>query len=74
MDRRAVLLDLQARLEVALNEAEPREVAQLSREMRATVAELEALPDAQGNSPVDQVAARRRERQEAARKAAEAGP
>jgi hypothetical protein len=70
-DRRTVLLDLQKRLVDALDACEPREVAPLSKELRAVVTELEGLPSVGTGSPVDQVAARRAERQAAARKAAE---
>lgn len=72
-DRRVVLKALQQRLAAALDEAEPREVATLAKQMAACVAELESLPRSDADSPIDQVAARRRERQEAARLAAEAG-
>jgi hypothetical protein len=71
-DRRTVLKALQRRLAAALDEAEPGQVATLAKQMAACVAELEGLPGNAGDSPVDQVAARRRERQEAARRAAEA--
>jgi hypothetical protein len=72
-DRRVVLKALQERLAAALDECEPREVAALAKQMAACMAELEGLPGGEADSQVDQVAARRRERQEAARRAAEAG-
>lgn len=66
--RREVLLALQAELSAAIGAAEPGQVANLSRELRATVAELESLGGTGDiRDPVDQVAAARAARRNTAK-------
>lgn len=66
-DRRKILDDLKVRLIEALGDAEVRELAPIARELRATLAELEVMPAANGVvPPTDEIAARREERRKAA--------
>ncbi len=63
MDRRATLTDLWKRLSDALDNADdPRDLATLSKELRAVVAELDSLPGGEEADPVDDLAARRASR------------
>ncbi len=60
MDRRSTLVDLRKRLANALDEVEdPRDLATLSKELRAVVAEIDSLPGGEEADPVDDLAARR---------------
>lgn len=69
-DRRRALAALRARLaaELDVTDLDSRVVAQLSKELRAVVQELDSLPGGEEVQPVDEIAARR-----AARLAAAAG-
>lgn len=63
MDRRATLGDLRQRLSAALDTADdPRDLATLSKELRAVVAELDTLPGGEEVDDVDDLAARRKAR------------
>jgi hypothetical protein len=60
MDRRATLTDLRRRLSDALDLADdPRDLATLSKELRAVVSELDSLPGGEEADSVDDLAARR---------------
>jgi hypothetical protein len=60
VDRRAVLGDLRRRLTAAFDVTEdPRDLATLSKELRAVLAELDSLPGGEEADPVDDLAARR---------------
>lgn len=60
MDRRATLADLRKRLTAAFEATEdPRDLATLSKELRAVMAELDQLPGGEEADPVDDLAARR---------------
>lgn len=60
MERRETLVDLRKRLADALDNVEdPRDLATLSKEMRAVVAEIDSLPGGEEADPVDDLAARR---------------
>jgi hypothetical protein len=60
VERRATLVDLRKRLAEALDHVEdPRDLATLSKEMRAVVAEIDSLPGSEEADPVDDLAARR---------------
>lgn len=60
MDRRATLTDLRQRLTEAFDAADdPRDLATLSKELRAVLAELDSLPGGEEADPVDDLAARR---------------
>lgn len=63
-EKRKALEDIRDRLTRALDEAtdDPRALVQITRELRATWAELDALPLAKETSAVDEVAAKREER------------
>lgn len=63
MDRRATLSDLRKRLTDAFEVAEdPRDLATLSKELRAVLAELDSLPGGEEVDDVDDLAARRKAR------------
>ena len=63
MDRRGTLTDLRQRLSDALDLADdPRDLATLSKELRAVVAELDQLPGGEEVDDVDDLAARRKAR------------
>lgn len=51
------------RLEAAMDEAEPRELAALVREHRTVLAEIEKLAATPKGSVIDQIAQKRRERE-----------
>jgi hypothetical protein len=60
MERRVTLTDLRKRLLDALDEAEdPRDLATLSKELRAVMAEIDSLPGGEEADPVDDLAAQR---------------
>lgn len=60
MERRVTLADLRKRLLDAIGETEdPRDLATLSKELRAVMAELDSLPGGEEADPVDDLAARR---------------
>lgn len=60
MERRETLVELRKRLADALDNVEdPRDLATLSKEMRAVVAEIDSLPGGEEADPVDDLAARR---------------
>lgn len=61
--RRAALVAIRDRVAAELEEAAGRDVAALSRELRAALAELDSLPAERGESDVDQLAAKRSKRQ-----------
>jgi hypothetical protein len=65
-DHRSRLEAVRDRLTEELNEASGRDVASIARELRLTLAELESLPDAREESPVDDLSARREARRAAA--------
>ncbi|MFB7473992.1 hypothetical protein [Kitasatospora sp. NPDC056184] len=58
-DRRAALEAVRDKLAAELAESSGPVVAQLSKELRATIAELESLPGGREVSPVDDLSARR---------------
>jgi len=63
MNRRDTLSDLHERLTVALDDVvDPRDLAALSKELRAVVAELDTLPGGEEVDAVDDLAARRQAR------------
>ena len=62
MDRRERLEQLRDQLTAAMVDAEPRALAGLSRELRLTLSELEALPGAGRVTTRDDIAAARRRR------------
>lgn len=60
MDRRATLSDLRKRLADAFDvTTDPRDLATLSKELRAVLAELDQLPGGEEADPVDDLAAKR---------------
>jgi hypothetical protein len=60
MERRVTLTDLRKRLLDALKVTEdPRDLATLSKELRAVMAEIDSLPGGEEADPVDDLAARR---------------
>jgi hypothetical protein len=60
MERRVALTDLRKRLLDAFGETEdPRDLATLSKELRAVMAEIDSLPGGEEADPVDDLAARR---------------
>jgi hypothetical protein len=60
MERRVTLTDLRKRLLDALDVTEdPRDLATLSKELRAVMAEIDSLPGGEEADPVDDLAARR---------------
>lgn len=61
-DRRETLEDLRARLLAAIPEAELKELAALSREVRQILADLDGLPSADAKAPADEIARRREDR------------
>ena len=63
-DDRASLERLRAVLEQVVNDPEtaPRDLATVGRELRQTISALAALAPAEGNSALDEIAARRRKR------------
>lgn len=62
-DRRKSLAALRDRLAKDLDvETDGRTVVQLAKELRLVIAELDALPKAEGGSKVDEVARKREER------------
>jgi hypothetical protein len=61
-DRRAALVALSERLEVALCSAEPGQVAAIARELRAVLTELDAMTGGQEVSKLDELTARRQAR------------
>jgi len=61
----SALRDLLARIDAALDQAEPREVASLSREKRQLLTELDKLAGTEKGSPVDELNRRREERRAA---------
>jgi hypothetical protein len=63
---RARLEAVRDRLALAIGEADPKELPALSREYRATLAEIEALPKEKGSATVDQLKERRAARRAAA--------
>ncbi|MDR7278924.1 hypothetical protein [Catenuloplanes atrovinosus] len=65
-DRRKRLVWLRDRLDTELESAEGRDVAALSRELRAVLVEIDSIPDAASNAPADEIAKRREERRRAA--------
>jgi flagellin-like hook-associated protein FlgL len=60
VDRRETLADLRRRLSSALDDTDnPRDLAALSKELRAIVAELDSIPGGEEVDTVDDLAARR---------------
>jgi hypothetical protein len=60
MERRVTLTDLRKRLLDALEVTDdPRDLATLSKELRAVMAEIDSLPGGEEADPVDDLAARR---------------
>jgi hypothetical protein len=72
-DRAAALEDLVGRLTAALDAAEPKEVAALSREKRLVLAELESLAGSRKGSPIDELAKQRADRRSKASASARPG-
>jgi hypothetical protein len=64
--RRPALEALRDRLAEELVTAFGRDVAPIARELRATLADLEAIPGGREESPVDDLAARRKARRDKA--------
>jgi hypothetical protein len=62
VDRRTILESLLDQLKGAVPAADLKELPALSRELRQTLAELDALPDAKATAPADEIARRRDER------------
>ena len=69
-DRRTSLEALRALLAVSLVDAEPGQRAPLAKQLRDTLAELDALPDGKEVSTSDDLASRRSARRSAAKSAA----
>ncbi|MFI7707616.1 hypothetical protein [Nonomuraea sp. NPDC049480] len=61
-DRRKSLEAIRDKLAVELSAAEGRDAAAVAKELRATIAELEGLPDGKERSAVDELASRRADR------------
>jgi len=61
-DRRKALEAIRDKLTGELRTAEGRDAAVLAKELRATIAELDALPGGKEVSKVDELAARRADR------------
>ncbi|MET9876566.1 hypothetical protein ABZZ36_18355 [Actinacidiphila glaucinigra] len=57
-DRRRALEAIRDRLAKELQDAEGRDVAPIANQLRATIAELDALPGGKEVSPVDEFTAR----------------
>lgn len=72
-DRRAALEAMRDRLARELDTAEGTMVAVLSKELRVTIAELDALPGGKVVSPVDDLSARREARRAEAQGGSAAG-
>lgn len=72
-DRAAVLRALSGLLAETLESADPQHVAQLAKQLRETVAELDGLPAAEGRSASDDLAAKRERRRSTASVAARPG-
>lgn len=66
-DRRAVLQRLRDVLAASVLEADPDKRAPLAKQLRDTVAELDALPDEKEKSTSDDLAAKRQARRSAAK-------
>ena len=66
-DRRAALEALRAHLAAAIEAADPEKIAPLAKQLRETVAEIEALPNAKEKSTSDDLAAKRSARRAAAK-------
>lgn len=65
--RREALEAIRDRLTAEFDTAEdPRDVAMLSKELRAVWDELDAIPAAGSNAPTDEIARRREERRQRA--------
>lgn len=64
--RQEALEGLRDRLAGELEAASGRDVASIARELRLTLAEIDGLPVKRGESPVDDLAARRDRRRQAA--------
>ncbi|WP_329187036.1 hypothetical protein [Actinacidiphila glaucinigra] len=58
-DRRLALEAIRDRLAKELHDAEGRDVATIAKELRTTIAELDALPGGKEASAVDDLTARR---------------
>jgi len=61
-DRRRGLEALRRHLAATIEDAEPREVAALARQLTIVLKELDDLPAVKGRSTFDDLAARRRDR------------
>ncbi|MCZ7413069.1 hypothetical protein [Streptomyces sp. WMMC897] len=61
-DRRAVLEAIRNRLAEELDDAEGAQAASVAKELRAVMAELNALPGGKEVSPLDELTARREAR------------
>lgn len=66
MIRRELLETLRKRLMDELDSCEGRDLAPLSRELRAIAVELDALPVPQSTAPADEIARRREDRRKKA--------
>lgn len=65
-DRIKILTEIRDQLMDTMTQAEPRELAALARELRATLAELDALGAGREESALDDLAKRRAARRESA--------
>lgn len=72
-DRRAALEALRAHLAAAIEAADPEKIAPLAKQLRETVAEIEALPNAKEKSTSDDLAAKRAARRSEAKAVEQAG-
>jgi hypothetical protein len=64
--RQEALEGIRDRLAAELEDASGRDVASIARELRLTLAEIDGLPVKREESPVDDLAARRAQRRQAA--------
>jgi hypothetical protein len=64
--RHEALEGIRDRLAAELEDASGRDVASIARELRLTLAEIDGLPSKREESPVDDLAARRDRRRQAA--------
>lgn len=65
-DRRRTLEELRVWLASAIEVCEPHQAAPLAKQLRETLAELDAMPDGKEQSTSDDLAARRKARRAAA--------
>ena len=65
--RKSDLEALRDRLKAEAAEAVGKDLAPLSRDLRAVLAELEQIPDAEGTAPADELLRKRQERRRQAK-------